>query len=64
MSGIFHIRPVSVGLDSQFWQLFIYNTGYLDVRKISETMVFRTFVVPLPKPVLGIRISLDNPNPQ
>ena len=47
MSGIFHIRPVSVGLESQIWYLFIYITRYLDVRKISETMGFRTFVVPL-----------------
>ena len=47
MSRIFHICPVSVGLDSQFWQLFIHITGYLDIRKISEMMVFRTFVVPL-----------------
>ena len=47
MSGIFHIRPVSVGLDSQIWYLFIYITGYLNVRKISETMDFRTFVGPL-----------------
>ena len=47
MFGIFHIRPVSVGLDSQIWYLFIYKTGYLNVRKISETMDFRTFVGPL-----------------
>ena len=39
MSGIFHIRPLSVGLDSQFWQLFIYKTGYFDVRVICEMMV-------------------------
>ena len=24
--------------------IFIYITGYLDVRKMSETLVFRTFV--------------------
>ena len=48
MYGIFHIRSVSVGLDSQIWYLFIYITGYLNVRKISETMDFRTFVGPLP----------------
>ena len=47
MTGIFHIRPVSVGLESQIWYLFIYLTGYLNVRKLSETMGFRTFVVPL-----------------
>ena len=47
MYGIFHIRSVSVGLDSQIWYLFIYITGYLNVRKISETMDFRTFVGPL-----------------
>ena len=27
--------------------IFIYITGYLNVRKISEMTVFRTFVVPL-----------------
>ena len=42
-----HIRPVSVGLDSQIWYLFIYITGYLNVRKMSETIDFRTFVGPL-----------------
>ena len=47
MYGIFHIRSVSVGLDSQIWYLFIYITGYLNVRKISETIDFRTFVGPL-----------------
>ena len=47
MYGIVHIRSVSVGLDSQIWCLFIYITGYLNVRKISETMDFRTFVGPL-----------------
>ena len=47
MYGISHIRSVSVGLDSQIWYLFIYITGYLNVRKISETMDFRTFVGPL-----------------
>ena len=47
MSGICHIRPVSVGLESRIWYLFIYIAGYLNVRKISETMGFRTFVVPL-----------------
>ena len=47
MYGIFHIRPVSVGLDSQIWYLFMYITGHLNVRKISETMDFRTFVGPL-----------------
>ena len=30
MYGIFHIRSVSVGLDSQIWYLFIYITGYLN----------------------------------
>ena len=44
MYGVFHIRSVSVGLDSQIWYLFIYITGHLNVRKISETMDFRTFV--------------------
>ena len=44
MYGISHIRSVSVGLDSQIWYLFIYITGYLNVRKMSETMDFRTFV--------------------
>ena len=53
MSGIFHIRPVSVGLEGQFWQHFIYITGCLDVRKISEMMVLLTFVVPpLPQSVV------------
>ena len=47
MSGIFHIRPVSVGLDTPFSQLFIYKSGYLNVRKMSEMMDFRSFVVPL-----------------
>ena len=47
MYGICHIRPVSVGLDRQIWYLFIYITGYLNVRKISETIDFRTFVGPL-----------------
>ena len=47
MYGIFHIRSVSVGLDSQLWYLFINITGYLNVRKISETIDFRTFVGPL-----------------
>ena len=47
MSEIFHIRPVSVGLDTPILQLFIYISGYLDVRKISEMMDFRTIVVPL-----------------
>ena len=47
MYGISNIRSVSVGLDSQIWYLFIYITGYLNVRKISETMDFRTFVGPL-----------------
>ena len=47
MYGTYHIRSVSVGLDSQIWYLFIYITGYLNVRKISETMDFRTFVGPL-----------------
>ena len=47
MSGILHIRPVSVGLDSQFLYLLIYKSGYLNVRKLSETMGFRTFVGPL-----------------
>ena len=47
MYGIVHIRSVSVGLESQIWYLFIYITGYLNVRKISETMDFRTFVGPL-----------------
>ena len=47
MYGISHIRSVSVGLDSQIWYLFIYIAGYLNVRKISETMDFRTFVGPL-----------------
>ena len=49
MYGIFHIRSVSVGLDSQIWYLFIYITGYLNVRKISETIDFQTFVGPLYK---------------
>ena len=48
MYGISHIRSVSVGLYSQIWYLFIYITGYLNVRKISETIDFRTFVGPLP----------------
>ena len=47
MYGIYHVRSVSVGLDSQVWYLFIHITGYLNVRKTSETMDFRTFVGPL-----------------
>ena len=47
MYGIFHIRSVSVGLESQIWYLFIYIAGYLNVRKITETMDFRTFVGPI-----------------
>ena len=47
MYGVFYIRSVSVGLDSQILYLFIYITGYSNVRKISETMDFRTFVGPL-----------------
>jgi len=47
MYGISKIRSVSVGLDSPIWYLFIYITGYLNVRKISETMDFRTFVGPI-----------------
>ena len=47
MHGIFHIRSVSVGLDSQIWYLFIYITGYFNVRKISETIDFRPLVGPL-----------------
>ena len=46
MYGIFYIRPVSVGLDSQIWYLFINITGYLNVRKMSETIDFQTFVGP------------------
>ena len=47
MYAISNIRSVSVGLDSLIWHLFIYLTGHLNVRKISETMDFRTFVGPL-----------------
>ena len=47
MYGSVHIRSVSVGLDSQIWYLFIYIAGYLNVRKITETMDFQTFVGPL-----------------
>ena len=47
MCGIFHIRYVCVGLDSQIWYLFIYITRCLNVRKISETNDFQTFVGPL-----------------
>ena len=44
MYGFFHIRSVSVGPDSRIWYLFIiYITGYLNVRKISETIDFRAF---------------------
>ena len=60
MYGIFHIRSVSVGLDSQIWHLFMYITGYLNARKISETMDFRTFVGPLimtQKFASGLRIN-------
>ena len=54
MYGIFHIRPVSVGLESQIWHLFIHVTGYLNVRKMSETIDFRTFVGSLfPRNELG-----------
>ena len=47
MYGIFHIRPVSVGLDCPFCPLFIGITGYFDVPNISEMLVLRTFVVKL-----------------
>ena len=47
MYGISHIRSVSVDLDSQIWYHFIYITGYLNVRKISETMDLRALVGPL-----------------
>ena len=47
MYGIYHIRPVSVGLNSQIWYLFIHVTGYLNVRKVSEMIDFRTLVGPL-----------------
>ena len=60
MYGISHIRSVSVGLDSQIWYLFIYITGYLNVRKMSETMDFRTFVGPHKNCYLGNAIQLQN----
>ena len=60
MYGIFHIRPVSVALDSQIWYLFIYITGYLNVRKISKTVDLRTFVGPLVISKLLSLISLLN----
>ena len=45
MYRISHIRSISIGLDSQIWYLFIYTTGYLNVRKIFETipLVYRLF---------------------
>ena len=43
MSGFSNIRPVSVGLDSPFWP-HLYISGHLDVRNISEMLVFQTFV--------------------
>ena len=58
MYGIFHIRSLSVGLDSQIWYPFIYITGYLNVRKISKTMDFRTFVGPLVKMINFINVQL------
>ena len=39
MYGIFHIRSVSVGLDSQIWYLFIYITGYLNVGKYPKRWI-------------------------
>ena len=49
MYEISNIRSVSVGLESQIWYLFIFITGYLNVRKINETMFLQTFVGPLLK---------------
>ena len=68
MYGISNIRSVSVGLDTQIWYLFIYITGYLNVRKISETMDFRTFVGPLYSAlriwrlasVTGVEVAIDS----
>ena len=54
MYGIFHIRSVSVGLDSQIWYLFIYIAGYLNVQKMSATIDFRTFVGPLRDLILDL----------
>ena len=63
MYGIFHIRSVSVGLDSQIWYLFIYITGYLNVRKMSETMDFRTFVGSLRKRLIRVEtVTLPHNN--
>ena len=55
MYGIFHIRSVSVGLDSQIWYRFIHITEYLNVRKISETKDFRTFVGPLSLSIFKVK---------
>jgi len=44
MSRIFHIRPVSVGLEkAKFCHFYLYD------RETSGMIVFRTFVVPLVK---------------
>ena len=60
MYGISNIRSVSVGLDSQIWYLFIYITGRLNVRKMSETMDFRTFIGPLITRLTdGVPVSID-----
>ena len=58
MYGVFYIRSVSVGLDSQILYLFIYITGYLNVRKISETMDFRSFVGPLINVIVELILTL------
>ena len=58
MYGIFHILSVSVGLDGQICYLFTYITGYLNVRKISETMDFWTFVGPLINRNLSIWVEI------
>ena len=58
MYGIFYICPVSVG--PPISQFFIYIFGYLDVRKISEMMDFRTFVVPLPYRLTFLTFQSDH----
>ena len=47
MYGNCHIRPVSDGLHSQIWHLFIYVTGYLNIWKMCKTIDFQTLVGPL-----------------
>ena len=39
---------------------FIYTTGYLNVRKMSERLFFRTFIGALPIPIPILKKALNN----